>query len=200
MQENPFATRFTKPGQEFVPPVAMASLQSVVERFQRQGQCGQIVGPHGCGKTTLAYALSSPLRSAYREIQFLVIRRSGRLRLGVELTSARLGSGQGLLRVVDGVECLSPLQRRCLVKCCQNQDGGLLLTTHRVMLGVGVLQKLSPSLKHFQLIVEHLIRSPEETVEIDKVRDAFERHAGNYRESLMHLYDTYQRQLANKDG
>jgi len=200
IDENPFATRFTRPGYRFVEPDDTSGVESLAVRFLRDGQCGQIVGPHGCGKTSLVYAMTRSLQTAFREIQFLVIRRQGWLGFRSEKIAGLHGSGDSDLLVVDGVETLSPIQRWCLVGSCRYRNCGLLLTSHQELLGVPILKKLMPSFSHFEQIVEHLTRSEHATVQSSSVREAYDRNDGNYREGLMFLYDEFQQQLLATTG
>ncbi len=60
-QSNPFSTRFVRPGAlayRFPPGESAATL---VERLAASGWRGQIVGPHGSGKSTLVAALGETL-------------------------------------------------------------------------------------------------------------------------------------------
>lgn len=194
--ENPFATRFTRPGNRFVEPDGIAGVESLSERFLQSGKCGQIVGPHGCGKTCLVYAMTGSLQAAFREMHLIVIRRHGWLGLSSEKMAVLYGSGDNDLLVVDGIESLSPIQRWCLVGSCRYRDCGLLLTTHRVLPGVPVLKKLMPNFAHFEKIVADLAPSSHAMLRSKAVRDAYDRNGGNYREGLMFLYDVFQQQAS----
>ena len=192
---NPFATRFVLPGQTFVEPPDCPGVDDLADRFLRQGKCGQIVGRHGCGKTSLARAMVESMRSEFREIRFLVIRRSAKWGLHGETVTRLAGNGQGELRVVDGVERLSPVQRWCLVGHCRARRIPLLATTHRALPGLPVLVRLLPTYPHFARIVASLTRSSGITLEPNAVHGAYDRHAGDYREGLMCLYDQVQARL-----
>ncbi len=193
-EENPFATRFTRPGYRFVEPDDVSAVESLTVRFLRNGKRGQIVGPHGCGKTSLVYAMTRSLQAAFRATHFLVIRRQGWFGFRTEKIAGLPGSGDNDLWVVDGVENLSPIQRWCLVGSCRFRKCGLLLTTHQALLGVPVLEKLIPTFSHFEEIVEQLTRPRDVTIQPGSVREAYELHGGDYREGLMFLYDVFQQQ------
>ena len=191
---NPFATHFTETGRRFIQPSETADVASLVQGFLGNRRCGQIVGPHGCGKTSLAYAMARSMLAAFREIQFTVIRGQSWRSWKVENVAHLEGEGDGDMRVVDGVESLSPFQRWCLVKSCLSRDCGLLLTTHRKRSGVPVIATLMPSLGQFEKIVQGLNGPPTTEVPAGKIQEAFELHGGDYREGLMYLYDFYQDQ------
>lgn len=193
-EENPFATRFTRPGYRFVEPEDVSAVESLTVRFLRNGKRGQIVGPHGCGKTSLVYAMTRSLQTAFRETHFLVIRRQGWLGFRTEKIAGLPGSGDNDLWVVDGVENLSPIQRWCLVGHCRYRNCGLLLTSHQELLGVPVLKQMLPTFSQFKQIVEHLVHAQHATVQSSSVREAYDRNGGNYREGLMFLYDVFQQQ------
>ena len=60
--DNPFSTRYTRPGAipfRFPPGT---SADGLVEQLRRQQWRGAIVGPHGSGKSSLVAALVPPLR------------------------------------------------------------------------------------------------------------------------------------------
>ena len=194
-RENPFATRFIWPGQQYVEPPGCSEVGSLASHFLRKGGYGQIVGPHGCGKTSLAWAMTKSLRAEFREIHFLVIRRSAKWGLRGEMVNRLAGQGEGELWVVDGLERLSLVQRFGLVGHCRVQKKSLLVTAHQTCLGLPVLARLLPSLDHFQEIVQRLSAASGVSVETETVRLAYDQNDGDYREGLMFLYDAVQPQV-----
>ncbi|MCH2178709.1 MAG: AAA family ATPase [Mariniblastus sp.] len=191
---NPFATHYTQTGRRFIPPEDTADVATLTQCFLRNGRVGQIVGPHGCGKTSLAYAMARSMFGSFGNIQFAVIRRQSWRGRTVEILSNLQGNGSADLRVVDGIETLSHLHRWCLVKSCLRRNGALLLTTHRKLLSLPLITTLNPSLGQFEKIVTALNKPPTTRVPAEKIQEAFDRHDGDYREGLMYLYDFYQHQ------
>ena len=191
-RSNPFATRFIQPGQQFVAPPGFPGIECLLDRFQRYGSRGQIIGPHGCGKTSLARAWVERIRPEFREARFMVIRRSAKSRLGCEVVTRVHGQGEGELWVVDGLEQISLLQRYCLIGHCRRRKHSLLVTSHRPLWGIPVVVRLLPSFSHFSQIVDLLTESTSFPLDARMVRRAYDEHKGDYRESLLSLYDRVQ--------
>src|SRR5262249_23632578 len=78
---NPFATRRVRPGAiPFLFPTG-ESVGQLLDRLRAAGWWGQVVGPHGSGKSTLVAALLPELCQAGREPLLLVHHRGERERL-----------------------------------------------------------------------------------------------------------------------
>lgn len=121
--DNPFSTCFTRPGKiPYLLPDsedqgdAKTNLRSLIARFT--DRCvGQIVGPHGCGKTTLCHMLANELSDRFPTVDYVTI-RSGR---DVETTRYRNSfeadsevAAGAKLTIVDGAERVSLLQQRMI--------------------------------------------------------------------------------------
>lgn len=189
--DNPFATCFVSPGRRFTSHARRPDPEVVAERFKAEGWIGQIVGPHGCGKSSLARAMLPRLQSRFGTIRSLVIRpKRWRWRVETEFT-VDPGEGNSLI-LVDGVERLNPLQRWGLASVCRRSGFGLLVTCHRRLARLPVLARLQPSLSHFRGVVEELLQGTDLRVPEEVVVAAYRRAGGDYREALMQLYDEYQ--------
>ena len=134
IRHNPFSTCFTRPGR--VPFLLSDSqgqvkpkteLTSLIDRFLSERCVGQIVGPHGCGKTTLCHTIADELHDIFPVVDYVAI-RSGRdletVRYGNLLTKGDKGDkgdressmvAGPKLTIVDGAERLSLLQQRMIV-------------------------------------------------------------------------------------
>ena len=131
IRHNPFSTCFTRPGR--VPFLLSDSqgqvkpkteLTSLIDRFLSERCVGQIVGPHGCGKTTLCHTIADELHDIFPVVDYVAI-RSGRdletVRYGNLLTKGDKGDRESSmvagpkLTIVDGAERLSLLQQRMIV-------------------------------------------------------------------------------------
>lgn len=116
-EANPFATCWTRPGA--LP--WCGDLTVVVGRLRHAGWRGQVVGPHGSGKSTLMRALVEPLRSA------------GRRPVLVDSQSASYGDGDFLL--VEAFERLPRCEQRRRVAAWRRAGVGFLVATHRALRG-----------------------------------------------------------------
>lgn len=201
---NPFSTRFTRPGSiAFIDNADL--MESASRRFRSHQFLGQIVGPHGCGKTTLSLAIQAQLQSCFRSARHVTWRRSKRWLCQTELPRvtdhpsrrgnqhARIGAdadSESILLVVDGVESVSLFQRYALIAACRNHGNGLLLTTHRPLPGIPTIATLQPSCDQFLRIVEQL--APHFRLDPNELKLAFHHNGGNIREALMDLYDRFE--------
>lgn len=226
MQLNPFSSRFTNPNDcQFVPFRQVAdgessdeiSVAKLAENFIGLKNCAQIVGPHGCGKSTLAMAVARCLLESTElepqiNVRSLIIRsandkqsvaRVGRLQVHETDVSNRTchkyrtgristGSPTRQMLLVDGFELLSPLNQKLMRRQLAANRQYLLLTTHRRLRGIPVLANLQPQLDHFTRIVEQLLSGSECGITQKELTDAFEACRGDYRLALRALYDSVQ--------
>jgi len=187
--DNPFSTRRVRPG---AVPFLFDGGQSaarLVERLKENGWRGQIVGPHGAGKSALLATLIP------------VIELAGRRTLLVELHNGRRRLPAGLLRtdtpaeptvlVVDGYEQLGRLSRFRLRRFCRRRGLGLLVTSHRPV-GLPDLYRPTTDLERVERLVEHLQRDYPVQVTPEEVAERFAEEGGNLREVLFDLYDLYE--------
>ena len=201
---NPFATRFVGPGRLPILGVTEAELSATAQRWQDAGRIGQIVGPHGAGKTTLTYALErflepqsgqDPSILRCRRLTFRPADRWATVDVLAVDTGPELPRNNALHQtwVVDGIESLSPLNRLALVNFCRHRRIGLILTTHRVIPKVRVLERLIPTVRRLRQISDALTDSVAASpVEELLLRQVFEETEGNLRECLMRLYDWWE--------
>lgn len=188
MRHNPFATRFTRPSaMPFLMPEHM-DIETLGANFISYGYCGQIVGPHGCGKTTLTYLLQSCFQTRFRSVRRLTIRTHPTLDL--EMVKEDLaGSGPSLL-VVDGIERIAVLQRWLLIRSCRALGTALLVTSHRRVLALPVLCELEPNSE----ILDRIVRFLDPNLKMDRheIETTLYQSRGNIREALMRMYDWYE--------
>jgi ABC-type cobalamin/Fe3+-siderophores transport system ATPase subunit len=205
---NPFSTRFVRPGAVpyVFPPGSDAG--QLLARLAACGWWGQILGPHGTGKSTLLHALQGPLQEAGRQVE-LYVRHTASPRAGRESVSVKrsfLGLGRSPKKsdpaasraqvVVDGYEQLNRFQRWRLRHHCRHRGAGLLVTSHRPA-GLPTLWTTELSVDLAQAVVERLLQGKDgERITAADVRQAFAAHAGNLRETLFALYDLFEQRSA----
>lgn len=194
---NPFSTRFVRPG-------AMAyffsddvSLERIVARLRDNNGWGQILGPHGTGKSTLLQAITPQLAAAGKQIELFTLHQ-GQPRLDVEPRRIRNWNERTQI-IVDGYEQLSWWHRWRLVRECRKRRAGLLVTTHRD-LGLPTLFETRGSLETTQLIASRLLGDETHLISSQDVAAAFHQNRSNVRETLFALYDLYEVRRRGKDG
>ena len=209
---NPFATKFTRPGSIpylFKDP---EDVDAILRRLERHDHIGQIVGPHGSGKTTLARHLSGLLGSVFDRSRFLTIRSpvkpfhrlemiehadgedlpidAATNQMFVEQVSLR--PSERMVYFVDGWGQVESYHRRIFIENCENLGIGLIVTVHRKRSRLPVIAEIQADFEIFTRIVRHLQRDSIIELNGGLVRDAFVQAAGNFREAFMSLYDDYE--------
>lgn len=229
--ENPFSAHRIRPGA--IPylfshednSTDITRLDHLIDCWKSSGYVGQIVGPHGCGKTTLAYSIAkrakehhqqsfdnawsitirkksfAPSSNRTSKVDWLTLNgfdvktslvageRSSRL---VE-TGSKLSTANILM--IDGIERLSILQRTLMLRSLASRQIPTLLTVHRVFretpfvaLKWPVLFRVGSDVKVFTKVVNSLT-GPPFSIPASKVESTFKAANGNFRDSLMSLYD-----------
>lgn len=213
---NPFSTSAVRPGA--IPYFADDKfIDNTILRWQRAGWLGQLVGPHGVGKTTLAMSMVSRITSQFDVVKRVTIRSAGNLGWRTECNvtgestfrnpQAPDSAGDHELKndrdptelwIVDGIERINRLQRWLMVRYCRHHQIGLLVSSHRRLIGIPSLATLTPSPETFCKVAIHLLVNSPCRTDIKKKFDiatflqAYEEADGNLREALMLLYDRFE--------
>jgi len=192
---NPFSSRHVRPGA--VPFFFAEGLtaEGLVERLRSSGWRGQIVGPHGSGKSALVAALVPAIEAAGRRV-FLYELHEGQRRLPAGFPPLEAEAGQAVV-VFDGYEQLSAWSRFRLRRLCDSARWGLVVTAHRPV-GLPDLLRLAPDPALAQRIVDWLLREADVRIAPQEVSAAFAARAGDLREMLFDLYDLCERRLREK--
>ncbi len=187
---NPFATRFVRPN--VVPYLDRDNLlETTVSAFRKNAFKGQIVGPHGTGKTCLAIAVTKRLESSFQNVRRITIRSQQSVTaFDAGISQSTASSHAPSLLVVDGFERLSLIQRWLLIKNIQ-RDSGLLITSHAILTGIPVVAEIEPDLNTYLRLVDHL--APCHSFAPEFLTAVFDECNQNVRESLMRLFDELQR-------
>jgi len=211
--DNPFSARSIRPGAlPFLFPAGQSAAQ-LIDRLRLDHWWGEIVGPHGSGKSALVAALIPAMEAAGGHV-VLVELHNGQRRLPHDFYRAIHKRGQNYFPevsspkrhaterkenssdpfcvvVVDGYEQLSFLSRFWLRRCCRRRRLGLLVTAHGSV-GLPELFRSAATLARAERIVSELLRGRPQHVSMQEVAERFSRYGGNLREMLFDLYDLYE--------
>ena len=216
--KNPFSTKFTRPGSLpylFKDPDHIGHILNKLEKNQF---LGQIVGPHGSGKTTLARHLSGLFDDQFKVARFLTIRTPTKPFQNLEMVEQTEGGVREIDELtnqmfIEQVSSINPLRtiyfvdgwgqvesyhRRIFVENCKNNRFGLVVTVHRKRSQLPVICEVQSDFEIFTRIVRHLQRNSIIELNGGLVREAYVAAAGNFREAFMQLYDDYEIRYRNK--
>lgn len=191
--DNPFSTRYIRPGAIPYQLPPGTTLSGLVERFEAHAWRGAILGPHGSGKSTLVAALIPAIEAVGKSVLRIEL-HDGQRRLPVDLGQAVSGQTQCVV-IIDGYEQLSWWNRWRVQRLCRRRAIGLLVTSHKPV-GLPELCRTSTDLALAQSIVASLVAGRCEPIALDEWTPRFESHQGNLRETLFDLYDLYEKRRA----
>jgi len=192
---NPFSTRHVRPGAipfRFPPG---KSAEGLLERLERNDWQGQIVGPHGSGKSALVATLIDLLERTGRR-PWLIELHDGQRRLPLSRREAS-ALGPDAVLVVDGYEQLGAWGRCTLRRLRRRRGVGLVVTSHHSV-GLPDLFRTTTSLALARRIVGDLLEGAPSRVAADEVDRPFTSHEGNMREILFDLYDLHEQRRGRR--
>jgi hypothetical protein len=182
---NPFTSVRIRPGAMPFLFRDGESAAALVKRLRASHWCGQVIGPHGTGKSTLVESLL-PLVAAQGK-QIVRVPLPGR-----DQDAARSGPvTPATVLVIDGFEQFGPLQRWAWRWYCWWRGCGLLVTAHRD-LGLPTLTTTAVDEALAQRVVASLLPREETRITPNDVSQALRAHQGNLRDALFALYDIYE--------
>lgn len=183
---NPFSTRFVQPGAipfRFPAPDGLAGL---VRRLTETGGRGQIVGPHGSGKSALLASLLPHLTGW--KVRHVVLNTSERV-LPADVHDA---PAAGSLLVIDGFEQLGWWTRRRVRRHCRRHGCGLLVTAHRSMGLPDLFRTYVTGETAAELITGLVPPGGAGVLEGYDVAARLRHHRGSLRDVLFELYDRWE--------
>lgn len=197
---NPFSTRYHAPGALVYcfEDDANASAEALYEKFLANGRRGEIIGPHGTGKSTLLCALDAEARRRGHAVQRVTLREEER-----RLPSNwwRFDGGDRVV-FLDGAEQLSRLGFWRVQRRCRREGLGLLATAHRP-LGLPALYRTSVSEAMALRLAERILAGCPQAprlVEPDEAAAALRAAHGDLRAALFALYDLYEERWSARRG
>ena len=198
--DNPFATRYTKPG---AIPYLFAdgeSCSKIVHDFEKAGLQGQIIGQHGSGKSTLLYMIAEQLRCCCYKVRHLRIcpKENGRFLMTNPVISTNGQSkaancdSSNIKRVylIDGFEQLNRIHRLLTIRWIAARNSGVIVTTHRTV-GLPTLYETHDDFGSFCRVVDWLQAKSEKSIPLELIRECYSSAKQNTREALFCLFDRY---------
>jgi len=187
---NPFATCRIRPGAVPFLFSGGVSAEQLVERLRGNGWWGQIVGPHGSGKSALLATLRPAIERAGRHVSVIEL-HDGQRRLPADFRLALDVKTPSVL-IVDGYEQLGLLSRWKVGRRCRRRGIGLLVTAH-TSVGLPDLFETQVTAELAQQVVEQLLGGAASRATAEEIADRLARHKGDLRETLFDLYDLHER-------
>ena len=188
-QPNPFCASRLRPGTiPFIFPPDQ-SLEQVVERLLAHHGLGQIVGPHGTGKSTLLTTLLPALEQSGRTALATTL-QEGQRRLPRNFYGAVRRTRQAVA-AIDGFDNLGFWSRHHVKSLCRRHGCGLVVTSHRSV-GLPDLFRTTIDESLAGRVIERLQSGFPPLVAVADVAERLTRHRGNLREALFDLYDLYE--------
>lgn len=195
-RDNPFSSRFVRPGAIPYLFSAGTSAAQLVDKFCAAGRRGQIVGPHGAGKSTLLALLMSELAARGEVVTHF------ELHDGERSLDEQIEIAPGSVICVDGYEQLSYWSRCGLARRGSRESCGLLITSHRVVwfpAKLPVLAEVRPSVEvamklALSLLAQHGGASNAGGIRPVEIERIFFEVGGDMRELFFRLYDLYESQ------
>jgi hypothetical protein len=187
---NPFCTRRIRPGAMPFLFAAGQSADAMVARLGENAWRGQIVGPHGAGKSSLLAALISAIQQTGRHVLWIEL-HDGQRRLPGGFRELQQLSPPAVV-LIDGYEQLSRWHRFRVRRRCRIGNLGLLVTAHHSV-GLPEMFRTSVDLESAWQVVEQLQRGYRPLVTREDLAQRLRQRGQDLREALFDLYDLYHR-------
>jgi len=192
---NPFIAKRIAPGTlPYVFPEGDTA-EGLICRLREARWRGQIIGPHGTGKSTLLATLLPLLEHEGRRPTLITLRKESKAPRGrlSKFISQATGDSRWML-VIDGYEQLGRFERWRIHRQMAGQAGGLLVTTHRPLKMEWTFETRTNHAVA-QEVVRRLTSGYADLIATAEVNRIFEQCTGDVRELLFKLYDLYEQRV-----
>lgn len=191
---NPFETRWIRPDRLEYVTIQQKSVPELLEQALDHEKPMEIVGPHGVGKTTLAYSLHREATNRKIDAQLIRCGQSGfdKIRKSLQIT--------GKLTILDEYEKLTRWQRFQVKRLTRKSQGKLIVVAHQTQ-GYSLLVNLQPDLQAIKAVVKslQLTHNFPELVQESDVDSLMRQCRQDCREVLFACYDLFhQRDKKNR--
>ena len=196
---NPFASRCIRPDQVdfiFEPAHSFDRLLAALQRYQWRGQ---VIGPHGNGKTTLLWKLARHCRQTFDALSFVqlqhgqrYLRQAKRLLESSERDAAdSVNDHRGVrsILIIDGFEQLNFLSRTWLKTWARVRRTGLVVSGHSD-LGLSTVYHAQTTPEQLTTLFKQLY--PGQTWSDSQSESLLSEFGNNAREVLFQLYDQFE--------
>ncbi len=187
--QNPFAMERIARKLPFDPAWCGTSWDEIIDRLEHRRWRGQIVGPHGSGKTTFLDALVPRLEARGFSVARLFLSRENP-RLPRDTGKTLAAQDPAAFCLIDGAEQLGLLSRRRFLRRANQACAGLVLTTHRPLSGpVPPLLELRTSPEMLATFIRRLAPEWSDRISPSEIEALHHASGGNVREALWRCYD-----------
>ena len=187
--ENPFSTERVRPGR--IPyhfPLGITT-SSLAADLAATNWWGQVIGPHGAGKSALLSCLSAELERRGRWVRRLTLHQ-GQHRLPIDGRDAMTWDAYTQV-IIDGYEQLWLPSRVWLQRVCRRQQAGLLVSAHRCV-GLPTLWEAAVTTEVACELANDLLVDHPGVIDSQEVAAVLQKHRGNLRDTFFELYDLFE--------
>ena len=183
---NPFCTHWITPAKCVYQPRYDDEVRGLHEKFVDAGLRGQIIGPHGVGKSSLLWQLCESIKHAGMNPIWM---KSNDVWPDLIPSTE---SNRETVWLIDSFESLSRRQQSRLIRFTKRNAIGLLVTCHR-RVSLPVIVELEAELHHaIQAIMQLQSQFDHSFIDEEDVKELWSECNADLREVLMACYDKWQ--------
>lgn len=189
---NPFATCWTRSDVLLRHDRAGQGAHDLLVQLKKAAWRGQVVGPHGAGKTSLLMEIARRLPEQGRTPLWVSV-DSSNLREALQLV--RQSADSRAVVLLEGFERVGRWHQHRLLAACAGRGSGWLLTTHEKIWckRTPIVAQVQPTLETTLQLYEHLTEQRSSLVTRNDVTRSFRDQGGNLREVWFDLYERHER-------